>query len=84
MEGEGERKIEMTDAEPKEPCCPKCGGTVGFRYFVRSIDHRMSCWTGEFDETAECYPIQSDPKTVVCQECGKRVPNPFYKEPSHD
>lgn len=52
--------------------CPKCDGRSGFHYSVKVWDDRFGGW-GQESESAEIRVVGFWPKTVVCDDCGRRV-----------
>ncbi len=60
----------------EEPCCPRCGGTGGYHYSMRSlVDYSCEWATGIYSHDFHD-PRWYRPKTVVCDDCGARVPHP--------
>lgn len=52
--------------------CPKCGGTTGFSYNLLMKTNRSGSWGDTDDEETDVERVY-DVKTVVCDDCGKRV-----------
>ena len=60
--------------------CPKCGGISGFTMNRKTGGWWKSycTWDGIVEDTSLDDVIVSPyPKTVICDDCGKRVPNPL-------
>jgi len=63
--------------------CPKCGGESGFEMNERVSGwwKTLYRWNGMIDYTdLDGLKHQPWPQTVTCLDCGKRVPNPLFKE----
>lgn len=52
--------------------CPKCGSVNGFTYKLPLITNRIGDWGIDDDEETTCERT-TEPKTVQCIDCGKRV-----------
>jgi hypothetical protein len=52
--------------------CPKCGGSTGFEYHLTLKTNRRGDWGEDDDEETECGRTY-EPRTVICQDCGKRT-----------
>lgn len=52
--------------------CPKCGGTTGFSYNLVMKTQRTGDWGKNDDEEVDIEKTYF-PKTVTCNDCGKRV-----------
>ena len=52
--------------------CPKCHGTNGFTYNLVLKTSRSGVWGFDDDEEIEAERT-SDPRTVTCLDCKKRI-----------
>ena len=66
-----------------QDCCQYCGGTSGVVEVTQVSGpwKRYWTWEGEITQTdIEGLKHGPVPKTVTCQDCGKRFPNPHLKK----
>jgi predicted RNA-binding Zn-ribbon protein involved in translation (DUF1610 family) len=58
--------------------CPKCGSALGVRYSVRVNGWRNWSWSPDTgtEMTDDDNMRETLPKTVTCENCGKRIPRP--------
>lgn len=68
--------------------CPRCGGTSGFMRSIRIYGtvQEYSAWADDdgvsrgYRGNGEAGMYYVEPKTARCEDCGKRVPNPFLEQ----
>ena len=63
--------------------CPHCKSTNGYQYARQCRDYIVGTWDG-FSESDELVYSSGIPDTVVCLDCGARVPNPEKMEKNND
>jgi len=69
--------------EKEKPTCPKCGGKSGFimNEYVCGWWETWYDWGGKIESTnLDKMKHQPFPKSVVCADCKKRIPNPLLEK----